>query len=250
MYTGEIFSLKGKKILITGASSGIGRASAINCASQGAEVIFTGRDEARLKRAVSSVADNPNCLYWAGDLTDEANLDQLCGFSFPLDGLVLNAGVVKMAPVSFIKSADFDSLFNANVKSALFLLQKLLKSKKINKGASIVFVSSISTVKATVGNSLYIATKGAVNALTRSLALELASKKIRVNAVLPGFVNTGILGGNNEENEDLKKHVANYPLGRFGEPEDISHLIQYLLSDASSWMTGSLIPLDGGFSLK
>ncbi|MGY6522257.1 MAG: SDR family NAD(P)-dependent oxidoreductase [Mongoliitalea sp.] len=245
-----VFSLERKKILVTGASSGIGRATAINAASDGADVIFVGRNEERLQHALLEGNTKEGSLYWAGDLTDEANLDRLCSESFALDGLVLNAGIVKTLPVSFIKSADLDLLFDVNVKSAILLVQKLLKAKKINKGASIVFVSSISTVKATVGNSMYNATKGALNAFARSLALELAPKNIRVNAVLPGFVKTNLLGNDTVENEDFKKHVVNYPLGRFGEPNDISFLIQYLLSDASAWMTGSLIPIDGGFSLK
>ncbi|MFD2201836.1 SDR family NAD(P)-dependent oxidoreductase [Shivajiella indica] len=244
------FSLENKKILVTGASSGIGKETAINCARNGAEVIFLGRNEDRLKEAIKETGKNSGSFYWKGDLSEEEVLDRLCSKSFPLDGLVLNAGIVKTIPVSFIKSADLDMLFDVNVKSSILLVQKLLKAKKIKKGASIVFVSSISTQKATVGNSMYNATKGAINAFTKSLALELAPKQIRVNAILPGFVNTNLLGGDNDENEDLKKHVSNYPLGRFGEPKDIAFLIQYLLSDASSWMTGSLIPIDGGFSLK
>lgn len=244
------FSLDQKKILITGASNGIGKETAIVCGRNGAQVLLVGRNEARLDEALQAIEPQLESFYWAGDLSLEEKLDKLCEVSFDLDGLVLNAGVVKTIPVSFIKKGDLDFLFEVNVKSAILLVQKLLKAKKIKKGASIVFVSSISTRKATVGNSLYNATKGAINAFSRSLALELAPKKIRVNAVMPGFVNTNILGGENEENEDLKKHLVNYPLGRFGEPRDIAYLIQYLLSDASNWMTGSLIPIDGGFSLK
>ena len=122
--------------------------------------------------------------------------------------------------------------------------------KKLNKGASIVFVSSISTQKATIGNAVYNATKGAVNAFVKSLALELAAKQIRANAILPGFVHTSILDNAKMSKEELEAHLKNYPLGRYGKPEDIAYLSTFLLSDKSNWMTGSLINLDGGFSLK
>jgi NAD(P)-dependent dehydrogenase (short-subunit alcohol dehydrogenase family) len=126
----------------------------------------------------------------------------------------------------------------------------LLKQKKIKKGASVCFVSSIASLHVTPGNAMYSASKGAVNAFARVLALELAPKQIRVNAVLPGLVETNILHNGPIGYEQLQTHLKNYPIGRFGKPEDVAYLCVYLLSDASSWMTGSLIILDGGFSIK
>ncbi|TNE80905.1 MAG: SDR family oxidoreductase [Bacteroidetes bacterium] len=246
----NVFSLKGKSILVTGASSGIGKQIAITCADNGARVLLAGRDEARLKDSLREISDESESKYSIGDLAYEENLNSLCEQCFELEGLVLNAGMVKLLPVSFIKKSDLDLIFEVNIKSTILLVQKLLKAKKIKKGASIVFISSISTQKATVGNAMYNASKGAMNAFAKTLALELAPRQIRVNIVLPGFVHTNILGVGNAENEDLKKHRLNYPMGRFGEPKDIAYLVQYLLSDASEWMTGSLIPIDGGFSLK
>lgn len=243
----KIFSLEKKKILVTGASGSIGSAVAQICIAENADLIITGRDTKRLQEVTDLFNNTSQSKFWVGDLTNELNLDEMCDFCDQLDGLVLNAGIVKISPVQFIKTKDLTQLFETNILSSIKLVQKLLKRKKIKQGASIVFVSSISTRKATIGNAMYNASKGAVNSFTQSLALELAPKKIRVNAVLPGFVVTNILGG---ELEDMQNHLLNYPLGRFGDPLDVAYLIKYLLSDASSWMTGSLIPIDGGFSLK
>lgn len=244
-----VFSLAQKRILVTGSSSGIGQQIALTCGSNGAKVCITGRDVERLQAVYASLPADDH-IQWAGDLADFDKLDELVDALSPLDGVVLNAGMVKTQPVQFIKSEDLDRIFDVNIKSTIVLIQKLLKKKKINKGASIVFISSISTQKATVGNAMYNATKGAVNSYAKSLALELAPKGIRVNVVLPGFVPTNILEGGHLSAEELAQHEKNYPIGRFGHPRDIALLVQYLLSDASAWMTGSLIPIDGGFSLK
>lgn len=243
------FSLVQKHILVTGSSSGIGQQIALNCGSDGAKVCISGRDQERLQAVYASLPSNGH-LQWVGDLADFEQLDELVDALFPLDGLVLNAGMVKTQPVQFIKTEDLGRIFDVNIKSSIVLIQKLLKKKKLKKGSSIVFISSISTQKATVGNAMYNATKGAVNSYARSLALELAPKRIRVNVVLPGFVPTNILNDGQLSDEELARHEKNYPIGRFGTPEDIALLVQYLLSDASAWMTGSLIPIDGGFSLK
>lgn len=248
----DLFSLKNKKVLITGASSGIGSEIAIQTALKDADVILLARNKERLN-AVSQTIRNknnkiPQCFVC--DLTSKDDLDKLVNDLEPIDGLVLNAGAVKLAPVAFIKDNILDELFELNIKSSIRLLQRLIKYKKIKKGASIVFISSIATQKATIGNAVYNSSKGAVNSFVKSLALETASKQIRVNAVLPGFVPTAILCEDKISNEELENHKKNYPLGRFGKPEDIAYLSIYLLSDASQWMTGALINLDGGFSLK
>jgi len=245
----NLFSLSEKKILITGASSGIGKATAILASKNDASIIIQARNEERLESCFSELNSDKLNAKIIGDLSNESDLDDIVDKSPNLDGIVLNAGIVKLAPISFIKKGDLDLLFEVNIKSSILLIQKLLKSKKINKGCSIVFVSSIASQKVTIGNSVYAATKGAINSFTKALALELSPKKIRVNAILPGFVQTNILGTEQNE-EDLKKHLNNYPLGRFGEVDDIAYLIQYLLSNESSWMTGNLIPIDGGFSIK
>jgi NAD(P)-dependent dehydrogenase (short-subunit alcohol dehydrogenase family) len=158
--------------------------------------------------------------------------------------------MVKTVPVRFIKRDDLDYMFNVNIQASIMLVQRLLKQKKVKDGGSICFVSSVATQKVTLGNAMYSATKGAVNSFTKALALEMAPKQIRVNAILPGFVETGILSDSAIGEDQLAKHKNNYPIGRFGKPEDIAYLSIYLLSDASQFMTGSLLTIDGGFSIK
>lgn len=247
----RLFSLEGKNILITGASGGIGKSVAINAALQGAQLIITARNNERLNATLEDLSEN-GVTHTAipCDLSSKDDLDALVDTLEPLDGIVLNAGAVKLAPIAFINDATVDELFEVNVQSSIRLVQRLVRKKKIKKGASLVFISSISTQKATIGNAVYNATKGAVNAFVKSLALELAARKIRVNAIMPGFVPTGILNTSGISEEELEAHRKNYPLGRYGKPEDIAYLSIYLLSDQASWMTGALVNLDGGFSLK
>lgn len=245
-----LFSLEGKNILVTGASSGIGRSVAINTASQDAVLTITARNEDRLNESLLSLKPNNQHKAIRCDLSSREELDILVDTIEPLDGLVLNAGAVKLAPIAFINDDSIDDLFEINVQSSIRLVQRLVRKRKLKKGASIVFISSIATQKATIGNAVYNATKGAVNAFVKSLALELAKKQIRANAILPGFVPTAIMSDSEMSKEDLDAHLKNYPLGRYGKPDDIAHLVIYLLSDQATWMTGSLINLDGGFSLK
>lgn len=245
-----LFSLEGKNILVTGASSGIGKSVAHITASQDAVVSITARNEERLNKTLQGLKPNNQHQAICCDLSSKADLDKLVDGLTPLDGIVLNAGAVKLAPIAFINDDSIDDLFEINVQSSIRLIQRLVKKRKLKKGASIVFISSIATQKATIGNAVYNATKGAVNSFVKSLALELAKKQIRANAILPGFVPTGIMSDSEMSKEELDAHLKNYPLGRYGKPDDISHLAIYLLSDQSTWMTGSLINLDGGFSLK
>ena len=168
-----------------------------------------------------------------------------------VQGVINNAGYTKILPVQFINTDELNSIFQVNTVAPMLLLQKLLKKKKIKKGASIVFTSSLAGLGCcTVGNSMYSATKGAISAFIRCVALELAPKKIRVNAVCPAMVDTGILNSGTITKEQLSTELNNYPLGRFGNPSDIALAMVYLLSDASSWITGDNLVLDGGLTLK
>ena len=236
-------------ILITGASSGIGRQTAIDLSNLGASLILVGRDSTKLAETCNLCNSNAKITIFPRDITDESFAKDLAAIlTAPLTGIVLNAGIVKVTPVAFLKVEDINALFDTNVKGNIVLMQQLLRKKLIQKGASIVVISSISTKKATVGNSLYNATKGALSSFAQSLALELAPKGIRVNTLLPGYIETNILGRVRDEDE-VQKHLANYPLGRFGQPKDVSNLICFLLSDGSKWITGSEIAIDGGFSI-
>lgn len=247
----RLFSLEGLNILVTGASSGIGKSVAIVSSLQGANLTVTARNNERLTETLLSLTDTKlKHQAICCDLSCKNDLDKLVETIEPLDGIVLNAGIVKLSPIAFINDDSVDELFEVNVQSSIKLIQRLVRNKKLKKGASIVFISSIATQKATIGNAVYNATKGAVNSFVKSLAIELAKKQIRANAILPGFVPTGILESSPMSEEEIQKHLQNYPLGRFGKPDDIAYLAVYLLSKQASWMTGSLINLDGGFSLK
>lgn len=244
----NIFSLNQKKILVTGSSSGIGRAIAIQCAAQGGSISLVARNESKLIETKELLVEGEHTFFIA-DLANDEAIFKLASELPILDGIVLNAGLVKTVPVRFIKREVMDDMFNLNIQGSILLIQQLVKLKKIKNGASICFISSIASQKVTLGNAIYSATKGAVNAFTKALALELSSKKIRVNAILPGFVETNILNESAISDEQLEIHKNNYPIGRFGQPDDIAYLAVYLMSDASQWMTGSLLPIDGGYSL-
>lgn len=244
------FSLKDKTIFVTGSSSGIGRAIAVGCSKMGADVIVTGRNIAGIDATVAELSAETNNRYLVADLQDDSDLDKLVESLPILDGVVFNAGIVKTVPVSFIKKQQIQDVFDVNFTSSVVLIQKLLSKKKIKKGGSICFISSVASSYVNIGNSLYSASKGAVNSFTKSLALEVASKGIRVNAVLPGFIETKILEKSNIDQNSINEHLKKYPMGRFGKSEDISNAVIYLLSDASRWTTGSLMTVDGGYSIK
>jgi NAD(P)-dependent dehydrogenase (short-subunit alcohol dehydrogenase family) len=244
-----MFNLSEKRILVTGASAGIGRGISIALSSQGAKIFLTGRNKEKLLESKQLLSDNGHNALQA-DLAINAEIIQLVSEIDALDGLVLNAGYVKTLPIKFVNEQDLSSIFQTNVFSNFFLVKELIRQKKLNKAASVCLISSIAADKPTPANSMYAASKGAINSFCKALALELAPKGIRVNSVMPGMIQTNILENSSISEEQLQLHSKNYPLGRFGTVEDVSALIVYLMSSESSWMTGSLIPLDGGFSLK
>ena len=245
-----LMRFEGKVILVTGASSGIGRQIAVDLARSGAQLYLLGRDISKLKETRKLCDSSSFINLIAKDLNDEDFIEVISNqIETPLDGLVLNAGKVKVNPIAFINRSDIDDIFDTNTKSNMLIMQLLLRKKKINKNCSIVFVSSIATRKPTIGNSVYNASKSAINGFAHSLALEVAPMGIRVNTILPGFVETHILGRVRTD-EEVQKHMLEYPLGRFGKPSDVSSLVCFLLSEEASWITGTQIPIDGGFSMK
>ena len=167
-----------------------------------------------------------------------------------LDGIVHCAGFTIPKPFQFIAADDIDAIMEVNYKAPALLSQLLVKKKKMNKGASIVFISSISGVwVSAVGASLYSSSKGAINGLARAMAIELAPKSIRVNCVNPGMIDTNLYGNGEITEEQLKEDAKRYPLGRYGKPEEVAMAVVYLLSDASSWVTGTNLKIDGGYTL-
>lgn len=244
------FSLSGKTILVTGASSGIGKAAAIECSKMGAKVIITARNETRLLQTLSELDGKGHQMFLC-DLSSEFEIDQMVTKLPEIQGLINNAGYTRILPVQFINSEEINSILQVNTVAPMILLQKLLKKKKLKKGASVVFTSSMAGLGcSTVGNSMYTASKGAISAFIRCVALELAPKNIRVNAICPAMVNTGILDSGVVTKEQLEEDLKNYPIGRFGKPNDIAWAMIYLLSDASSWITGDNLVIDGGVTLK
>lgn len=242
------FTLKNKTILVTGASSGIGAGVSYDLASMGANVIVSGRNKERLYDVFKSLPVGMH-EYYVSDLLSLNSIDELVPNLPVLDGLVFCAGIVKTMPVRNIQDTAIEEIFQTNIMSSIQLCKRLLRNKKIAKGGSVVFISSVSTFNVKIGNSLYSATKGAVNSFAKAMALEVAPLKIRVNCIQPGFIQTGLLNSGIISQEQLGLYIAKHPLG-LGTPSDISNGCIYLLSDASRWMTGSIITIDGGLTLQ
>ena len=242
------FSLEGKTILVTGASSGIGRATAIECAKQGARLVITGRNEARLAETYSQL-EGEGHLQIVADLCKQEDIDRLVAETPALNGLVNNAGQNSLVTVNYIEQADLDSVYQTNVFAPILLTKELLKKRKITKGGSIVFTSSISTSLSTPANGLYASTKAAITSYMRTCAVELGGRGIRSNAVLPGTIETQ-LGTGTIPDELIAKDKEHYVLRRYGKPEEVAYAIIYLLSDAAAWVTGTSLVIDGGRLLK
>ena len=243
------FNLEGKRVLITGASSGIGKAAAIECANMGAKVIICGRNQERLDSVLSQL-DGDGHEYFNGDLTEASIIESLVNRIDKINGVVLSAGRGMTLPFQFATREKFDEIFNINFFAPVEILRLLVKKKKFNPNSSIVFICSIGgTGRFSVGNSIYGSAKAALQSMMRFCAIELAPKKIRVNCINPGMVNTPLIRLGSISEEQMQKDMAAYPLKRYGEPEDIAYGILYLLSDASSWVTGQSLVIDGGISI-
>lgn len=243
------FNLKGKTIFVTGASSGIGRSIALECSKAGASLIITGRNAERLSQTFSDLSGSDHQMFVA-DLTHDSDLKNLVDFVPPLDGVVHVAGKVTPKPFQFLNQSELDNIMNINFNAPVLLSNYLIRAKKIKRAGSVVFISSISGVMCSfIGGSGYSASKGALNGVIKGMALDLASKQIRVNSVIPGMIDTGIFDGSGITPQDLEEDKKRYPLGRYGKPEDVAFAVIYLLSDASQWSTGTNILLDGGYTL-
>ena len=242
------FGLNNKTVLITGASSGIGRATAIACSEMGATVIITGRNEERLAETFSLLQGEGHQQLIA-DLNNEEDIVRLVDNLPTLDGCVSNAGIGRKDPIGFIKKENLLSVLETNTIAPILLIRYLVKKKKLNKGGSVVFTESISGVYSVdIGNSVYSVSKSALDGFMKNAAIELAPKGIRVNGICPGMVETPINSGYTEEQRNAD--LANYPIKRYGKPEEIAYGIIYLLSDAAAWTTGVSLKIDGGYCLK
>lgn len=243
------FTLENKVILITGASSGIGKSTAIECSKMGARLIITGRNIDRLNETFNLLSGEEHQQFPA-DLSQSDGIEYLVEKLPQVDGIVHVAGVVKPKPFQFLNKKELDEIMDINFFGPILLTNLMLRKKIIKKNSSIVFISSISGVVCSyIGGSSYSASKGAINGIIKAMALDLASKKIKVNSVMPGMIDTGILKDSGITQEDLDADVKRYPLARYGKPEEVAYAAIYLLSDASSWVTGSNLLIDGGYTL-
>jgi len=239
------FSLNDKHILVTGASSGIGRATAIACSKMGGHVIITARDQDRLKETLLQMDGNGHVIIPA-DLTTSNDILRLVVELPKLDGIVQNAGIGSRILCKNISRTDYDKVLRTNLEAPVMLQSEILRQRKINKKASIVFIASRAASSPSIGNALYSASKGAIISYAKCLGLELAPQQIRVNCICPAMVWTKLIIQDGITKEDMEETQKKYPLKRYGVPEDIANLAIYLLSDASSWMTGSDIDITGG----
>lgn len=243
------FRLDGKTILITGASSGIGRAVAMHCAEAGATIIGIGRNEKALDDVLSRLSPGSHQKI-IQDLTAEGALQTLIAQTGAVDGLVHCAGIVEPYPLSFLSRKKIDQTFSINYYVPVELTSLLLKNKKVNKNASIVFMSSIAAHHPFIGGATYASSKAALEAFARTVALEYGAKGIRANCLAPAMVKTKIFDdmAKNVEKQTVDAHISKYPLG-VGEPADVANACVFLLSGASRWITGITIRLDGGLLL-
>lgn len=246
------FSLEGKSILVTGASSGIGRGIAIECSKMGARLVLNGRNQERLNQTLSQLEGGEHVVI-AADLSNQDGIDKLVNECPSINGYVHSAGIPKICSVKHIDRSLIEEIVNVNEISPILLTSALLKKKKLQKKSSIVYIASISGVcVSNVGEAPYSTTKGGLSGFTKGAAFELAAQGTRVNTICPGLVPTEILTLSNEmfSEEQLKETTqGKYPLKRYGKVEDIAHGAIYLLSDASTWVTGINLIIDGGYTL-
>lgn len=242
------FSLEGKTVLVTGASSGIGQAIAIECSKMGATVILAARSQERMDETVSQMSGEGHSTV-SVDLSKEEEIDNLVANIPVLNGIVHCAGIGTHVPFKFVNRAKLDEVFAVNYFAPTLLSQKLLKAKKISKQASVVFISSISgNCIASSASSIYCSTKAAIGGLVKAMAVDLAPQGIRVNSVSPGAIRTAIFDSGEISEEQLKEEEQRYLLKRLGKPEEIAYATIYLLSDASAWTTGTNMVVDGGYT--
>ena len=243
------FTLEGKVILVTGASSGIGKEIAIESSKMGAELIISARNKTRLDQTFRQLSGQ-NHKQSIANLLNYEEIESLASDLPPLDGIVHVAGIFKPKLFQFLNKEELNLVMNTNFIGPVLLTNCILRRKLFRKNSSIVFISSISGVFcSSIGGASYSASKGALNGVVKGMALALASKKIRINSILPGMIETDLLKESSISNDQIKLDKERYPLGRYGKPADIAYATIYFLSDASSWVTGSNLLIDGGYTL-
>lgn len=241
--THNAFSLQGKTILVTGASSGLGQQIAISCAMRGARIIATGRDLGRLQVTFDQLPGD-NHVQIPAELTDAQDRSALVNAAPKIDGLVHCAGKQMLSPIRQLRESLMTEMYAIHFLAPVMLTQQLLQSSKIAAGGSILFMLSTSAHIGTRGVGPYSAMKSGLLGIIRCLAIESAKHRIRVNGMSPSVVPTP-MWGDAGQNAQLEAQRARHPLG-LGTPEDIANAAIYLLADASRWVTGTTLVMDGG----
>jgi NAD(P)-dependent dehydrogenase (short-subunit alcohol dehydrogenase family) len=242
----DLFSLTGKTILVTGASSGIGKQAAILISQAGGTLCISGRNEYRLEETFHSLEGTGHRMKTA-DLTAEMQLNALVEEAPALNGVVHCAGIVGPQPVKFISQEHIDTMFAINFEAPVNLTGKLLRKKKILDHASVLFLSTIATRNPYFGGALYSASKAALEAYSKTLALEMTGRGIRSNCLMAGLVDTPMIVNPSEDRmqaEAMERYLKRYPLG-IGKPEDVAGAVLFFLSDASGWISGTTLILGG-----
>ncbi|RQO39132.1 short-chain dehydrogenase [Chryseobacterium sp. KBW03] len=251
----DVFSLKNKIILITGASSGIGRSCSVECSRSGADLILVGRNHEELMKTVSMLNPETKVEIITEDITQSENLEGIIADKVSIlgkiSGFIHCAGIEKTLPLKKHNTQLYQDIFAVNVIAGLEIAKILSLKKYKDETSSFVFISSVAGMVGEAGKAAYSASKGAVISGARSLAMELSRSNIRVNSISPAMVNTPILEkmfediGEEASSEIIKKH----PLG-IGDPKDVANACIFLLSDASRWVTGTNLVIDGGYSAQ
>jgi NAD(P)-dependent dehydrogenase (short-subunit alcohol dehydrogenase family) len=249
------YSLEGKTIVVTGASSGIGRQCAIDCSRQGARVVAIARNQKRLDETLSLLKGVGHRSY-IYDFSDTKGIEDLVASIVTdfgrIGGLIYAAGIEKTSPFKLLKPGDYNEILQVNTLSALEMARQVSNVKNFNKqGGGIAFICSITATIARAGTAAYSASKGALLSASRVLAAELSRRKIRVNCISPGTILTPMMQNylSTLSEEEYNKRIAGFPLG-LGEPSDVSLACVYLLSDAARWITGQNLIIDGGFTMQ
>ena len=243
------FAIEGKTILVIGATSGIGHATAVTCAHRGAKVTAVGRNQERLDCLMQELEGDGH-LPVVADLTDEEQMHTLVESVSVIDGVACCAGVADMNPFAFVSQEEIERVFQINCFAPVMLVNRLMKAKKLVKGSSVVFVSSVDGPKIVhAGNTVYSGSKSALAGMAKNMAIDLVGKKIRVNCVLPGTTDTPMIHTGSATDETLAETAKSLPMKRFAQPEEIANAIIFLLSDAASYITGTDITVDGGSTI-